>query len=63
MPRELMPSTLWDVEQYRNEWESDEQWDLRKQFMLAYRDSIPEDKLVCWGQVFANIETYQCRYK
>lgn len=53
----------WDVEQYRHDWDSDEQWDLRKRFMLAHKDSIPEEQLVCWAQVFANMEFLQCRYE
>lgn len=52
----------WDVEQYRHPWDSDEQWEVRRQFMFAHKDTIPEDKLVCLAQVFANMEFLQCSY-
>lgn len=55
-------ATNWDVEQYRLPWDSEEQWDLRRSFILAHKDSIPEAKLVCLAQVFANMEFLRCSY-
>lgn len=54
-------STDWDVESYRSEFESDEHWELRKTFMLAHKERIPEDEIVCLAQVFTNIEFLGCR--
>lgn len=55
-------NTNWDVEQYREEHDSDEHWELRKKFMLKHKDRFPEDRLVCLAQVFFNIEFLGCRY-
>ncbi|XP_015513697.1 NF-kappa-B-repressing factor [Neodiprion pinetum] len=52
----------WDVEQYKMEHECDEHWELRRRFLLAHKDSFPEDELVCLAQVFTNIEFLGCRY-
>jgi len=54
--------TDWDVEQYRHPWDSDDQWEVRRQFMLAHKHEIPEDKLVCLAQVYANMEVLHCSY-
>lgn len=52
--------TSWDVEKYRNKFESDEQWELRKTFMLTHKHKFAEDKLVCLAQTFLNIEFLGC---
>ncbi|KAL6436504.1 hypothetical protein ACFW04_004766 [Cataglyphis niger] len=52
----------WDVEQYKVEYESDEHWELRRNFMLAHKDKFSEDILVCLAQVFVNVELLGCRY-
>lgn len=52
----------WDVEQHKVEYESDEHWELRRNFMLAHKDKFSEDALVCLAQVFVNVELLGCRY-
>lgn len=52
----------WNVDAYKNEHESLEHWELRKKFLLTYKDKFPEDELICLAQVFANIEFLGCRY-
>lgn len=56
-----MSSQDWDVDQYRMEHESEEHWELRRNFMLAHKDKLPEDEIVCMAQVFTNIEFMGCR--
>lgn len=52
----------WDVEQHKVEYESDEHWELRRNFLLAHKDKFSEDALVCLAQVFVNVELLGCRY-
>lgn len=52
---------VWDVNKYKSEFESEEHWNLRKNFMLAHMDKFSEDKLVCLAQVFFNVEFLGCR--
>ena len=51
----------WSIDTYKNEFESAEQWSLRKTFMKKHKKKIPEDQLVCLAQVFVNIEYLRCR--
>lgn len=55
-------STDWDVNYYKNEYESEEHWELRKAFIEAHKDKFPEQELICLAQVFTNIEFLGCRY-
>ncbi|XP_068243043.1 uncharacterized protein [Palaemon carinicauda] len=52
----------WDIESYRSFYESDEHWALKKEFMETHYDALPEERLVCLAQVYANIELLGCRY-
>uniref|UniRef100_A0A1B0DCU7 Uncharacterized protein n=1 Tax=Phlebotomus papatasi TaxID=29031 RepID=A0A1B0DCU7_PHLPP len=52
----------WKVNDYKNLHESEEHWKLRKAFMQQYKESIPEDELVCLAQTMINIEFLGCRY-
>ncbi|KAH8358698.1 hypothetical protein KR093_001852, partial [Drosophila rubida] len=52
----------WDVEDYRTEYESEEHWELRRDFMLAHKDRFDEDRLVCLAQTFINMEFMGCKY-
>jgi len=51
-----------DVEKYRKHWEIDKQWRLRKSFILAHQDHIPEDRLLCLAQVYVNMELLKNEY-
>ncbi|XP_075227981.1 uncharacterized protein LOC142328238 isoform X3 [Lycorma delicatula] len=54
--------TTWDVDKYKSEFESDEHWKLRRDFILAHKDKFPEERLICLAQVFFNVEFLGCRY-
>lgn len=49
-------------EKYRNQYETDREWNLKKMFIEAYKDEYDEDRLICLAQCYANIETMGCRY-
>lgn len=51
-----------DVEKFRTEHECDEHWELRKKFLMTYKDKYPEDELICLAQVFINVEMLGCTY-
>lgn len=50
-----------DVESLRSEHESDEQWEVRKSFMLEHHMDFPEEELITLAQLFTNIEFLGCR--
>lgn len=52
----------WNVEKYRNHYESEEHWAMRKLFMETHKETLPEDELVCMAQVFFNVEILGCKY-
>ncbi|XP_059611469.1 partner of xrn-2 protein 1-like [Phlebotomus argentipes] len=54
--------TNWKVEDYRTTYESDEHWQLRRNFMETHKEKFPEDELVCLAQTFTNVEFLGCRY-
>ncbi|VVC98643.1 partner of xrn-2 protein 1-like [Leptidea sinapis] len=51
-----------DLESLRSEHESEEQWEVRRSFMLEHRDNFDEQELVTLAQLFTNIEFLGCRY-
>ncbi|CAG9134235.1 unnamed protein product [Plutella xylostella] len=51
-----------DVDKFREEYESDEQWQLRKAFIERWSGEHPEDRLLCLARVFVNMEFMGCRY-
>ncbi|XP_076310455.1 uncharacterized protein LOC143225258 isoform X2 [Tachypleus tridentatus] len=51
-----------NVETYRQPWESDEHWVMRRDFLCAHSDKLPLNRLLCLAQVFVNIELLGCRY-
>ncbi|CAG5106068.1 Similar to NKRF: NF-kappa-B-repressing factor (Homo sapiens) [Cotesia congregata] len=55
-------NTYWDVEKHKLEYECDDHWELRKNFLEAHKDKYPEDQLVCLAQVFTNVELLGCKY-
>ncbi|XP_076047133.1 partner of xrn-2 protein 1-like isoform X2 [Oratosquilla oratoria] len=57
-----MTEAHWDVEKYRSPYESEDHWFLKRDFMLAHQDRIPEERLVCLAQVYFNIELMGCKY-
>lgn len=51
----------WEIEAYHNEFEPAEQWELKRKFMEAHKDDLPEEKVVCLAQVLVNIEFLGCK--
>lgn len=51
-----------DVESYRMIHESNTEWNLRKQFIMAHHDKFEKNRLLCLSSCFINIECYGCRY-
>ncbi|KAL4717888.1 hypothetical protein ACJJTC_005733 [Scirpophaga incertulas] len=60
--RQSKTNDNWSPDKYREDHESDEHWELRKQFMLRWKDEYPEGRLICLAKVFANMEFMGCRY-
>lgn len=51
-----------DIDSLRTEHESDEQWEVRRNFMEQHKDDFDEDELVTLAQLFTNIEFLGCRF-
>ncbi|KAG6465929.1 partner of xrn-2 protein 1-like isoform X1 [Manduca sexta] len=51
-----------DIDSLRSEHESDEQWEVRKSFMMEHKDKFEEDELITLAQIFTNVEFLGCRY-
>ena len=62
MEEEMEIDTNWDVNKYHTPHEPTHHWELRKRFMEENKGRYSEERLVCLGQVFANIEFMGCRY-
>ena len=54
--------TTWNIEKYKSKFESEEHWDLKRDFLQAYKHKFPEDKLVCLAQCYVNMELMGCSY-
>lgn len=50
-----------DIDALRTEHESDEQWEVRRSFMMEHKDDFDEAELVTLAQIFTNIEFLGCR--
>ncbi|XP_062538451.1 uncharacterized protein LOC134206737 [Armigeres subalbatus] len=44
----------WDIDCYRNRFETDEHWELRRKFMEQYKKTIAEEELVALAQALSN---------
>ncbi|PZC72756.1 partner of xrn-2 protein 1-like [Helicoverpa armigera] len=51
-----------DIDALRTEHESDEQWEVRRNFMEEHKDDFEEGELITLAQLFTNIEFLGCRY-
>ena len=51
-----------DVERFKTVHESDTEWNLRKDFILAHFDKFDEERLICLSCCFINVELYGCSY-
>ena len=46
----------WDVEKYHNNYEPEEQWEMKKKFMESNKSLFPEQRVICLAQVLVNME-------
>lgn len=44
-----------EIDQLRKNWEIEDHWKMRKDFIMAHRDHIPRDRLLCYAQLYVNI--------
>lgn len=51
-----------DVESLRDEHESNSEWRMRREFLLANYQDLPFNRLICLSRCFINIEVYGCTY-
>lgn len=51
-----------NIDKYRNPYETDREWKLKRLFIEKYFDKYKEDRLVCLAQCYVNVETMGCRY-
>ncbi|XP_017785697.1 PREDICTED: uncharacterized protein LOC108568863 [Nicrophorus vespilloides] len=54
--------TDWDINQYYDETEPRQHWELRREFMVKHKGQFSEDYLVSLGRTFINIEMMGCVY-
>lgn len=50
------------VEGYRSPYESQTEWELRRNFMIANYRRVNMESLVCLANCYLNVEMYGCRY-
>ncbi|XP_065344760.1 partner of xrn-2 protein 1 [Cloeon dipterum] len=51
-----------EINSFRQEHESDEHWQLRREFLDAHFEKFPSSKLQCYSHTYVNIEVLGCRY-
>lgn len=54
--------TDWNVEDYKDDTEPEQHWELRKEFMEVHKGKFSEDYLVALARTFANVEFMGCVY-
>lgn len=55
-------ATSSNIENLRDEFESNTEWSLRRQFLASNIDEVPIDRLICLSRCFVNMAVYQCSY-
>lgn len=50
------------VERYRQRWEADDHWAMRRDFIVRHYGAFAENRLLCLAQTFVNMELLGCRY-
>lgn len=58
----LDENQLKTFEKYRNSYESDHEWNLRKAFIVAHHNQLPENQLICLANCFINSDIYGATY-
>lgn len=59
---ETLPNQLSDVEKYRSQNESDEQWSHRRSFIKRFQNDYDEERLLCLSQCYANMVCLGCKF-
>ncbi|KAL1433241.1 hypothetical protein MTO96_012826 [Rhipicephalus appendiculatus] len=54
---------LLPIDSYRQPWESDESWEIRREFITANDDKVEEVALISLSQVFVNMLRIGCIYR
>ncbi|XP_077514594.1 uncharacterized protein LOC144125246 [Amblyomma americanum] len=57
-----LSSRMEDLERFRQRWEPDEHWAMRREFILRHQNRFPENRLLCLAQTFVNMELLGCVY-
>ncbi|XP_066140999.1 partner of xrn-2 protein 1-like [Euwallacea fornicatus] len=52
----------WSIDDYKDETEPEEHWELRKAFMKVHKGRFSEEYLVALARTFTNIEFMGCSY-
>lgn len=51
-----------NIDSFRNPYETDKEWKLKKAFIEKYQGRFEETRLLCLAQCYVNVETMGCRY-
>ena len=57
----MVYDTNWSVKKYFSPTEPQHHWELRRKFMEENKGRFTEERVVCLGQTFINIEILGCR--
>jgi len=50
------------VEELRGPHESEKEWTIKRSFLLAHKDNLDRERLICLATCFINMEMYGCGY-
>jgi len=51
-----------DIDSYRMKHESDKEWRMRREFLLAHHEKFLDSRLCCLASCYINVECYGCSY-
>ena len=51
-----------DIESLRERYESQADWDLRKDFLETYKNQFESKRLLCFASAYVNVEVSGCSY-
>jgi len=57
-----MANSSEDINSYRMQHESDKEWQMRREFLVAHRGKFSDSRLRCLASCYINVECYGCRY-
>jgi hypothetical protein len=59
---ETLEEEEWDIDECRGDHESDEHWELRRNFLSTNKGRFLKLRLLSLSQVFVNVEFLGCKY-